>query len=88
MTSASHFKLCNGTISASNYHQGFQKLCTKNKHHGTLTDGIIRLHNSAHLHTPWEVFKYSAYSPHLLSREFHVFGLYQRALKRLFICFG
>jgi len=37
---------------------------------------------------PWEVFKRSAYSPHLLSHEFHVFGLYQRALKRLFISLG
>lgn len=76
------------TVSARNYHQVLQKLCTKNKHHGTLTDGIILLYNSAYLHVPWEVFKHSAYSPHLLSCEFHVFGLYQRALKRLFICFG
>ena len=83
-----HFKYCNDTISACNYHRVFQKLCTKNKHHGTLTDGIILLHNSAHLHVPWEVFRYSAYNPHLLSCEFHVFGLFKKALKRLFISFG
>jgi len=83
-----HFKWCSGTIGASNYHRGFQKLCTKNKHHGTFTDGIILLHNSAHFHVPWKVFKHSAYSPHLLSRDFHVFGLYQRTFKRLFVCFG
>jgi len=38
-------------------------------------------------YVPWEVFKHSAYSPHLLSYEFHVFGLFQKALKRLFVSF-
>ena len=57
----------------------------KSKHPGMLSDGIILLHDNAHLHIAnlardklqrfgWETLQYPPYRPDLSPCDFHIFG--------------
>jgi hypothetical protein len=64
----------------------FKKLhrVIQNKQYGMLSQGVVMLHDNAHLHTAtamqdliatfgWEQFNYPPYSPDVAPNDFHVF---------------
>jgi len=72
------------TINAGVCCDTLQKLqrAIQNKQRGTLSQGVVIIHNNAHPHTAmqnlimtfgWEQFNHPPYSPNLSASDFHLF---------------